>query len=415
MHEADFLVVGGGAAGLLAAGFAARAGVTTLVLEKGRQTGIKILASGGGHCNVTRAGSVRNVLEGYGKATSFLTPALKAFSPRALRRHLDRLGVPTFEGEYEKVWPVSRSARQVRDALEADARAAGAFICFQAGVRGVERVEGGFRLETAAGWFQARRLLIATGGCSYPRTGTTGDGYRLAAALGHTVVEPVPALVPLVVDAAWVRGLSGVSLEDVVIRLCSLTGEVLGSSRGPLLFTHQGLSGPAALDLGGLMARHAQSARLEIDWQPARVEAELDRVLRADGQPGTRHPRRVLATWVPDRLARALTDVAAVPSGRSVAQLRLEERRALVRVLKGTHLDVRGTLDFDRAEVTAGGIALEEVDPKTMASRLVPGLYLAGEVLDYDGRLGGYNLQAAFSTGKAAGAAQARFATAAAG
>ncbi|MBN2491515.1 MAG: aminoacetone oxidase family FAD-binding enzyme [Planctomycetes bacterium] len=406
-EQTDLLILGAGAAGLVAAAFAARGGIRTRILEKGRQSGVKILVAGGGHCNLTHDGAVGAVLEGFGLAAGFLAPSMRAFSPRAVRRHFTRLGVPTYVGERAEVWPVSRSARQVRDALEADARAGGAEIRVEAAATAVERTARGFRVITPAGVARCRRLLLATGGMSYPKTGTTGDGYRLAGQLGHGLVEPVPALVPLVVEAPWLRVLAGIALDDVAVRLRTRGGEELGASRGPVVLTHKGLSGPAAMDLGGRVARHGRRAVLAIDWRPeVRAEA-VDRDLRAPAAGGGRLARRLLAGWVPERLATALAAVAGVPADRTAAQLRIEERRALVGALKETHVAVAGTLGFGRAEVTAGGVPLEEVDPVRLESRIVPGLFFAGEVLDYDGRLGGYNLQAAFCTGKAAGLAAA--------
>jgi len=405
-EETDFLVLGAGAAGLIAATFSARCGVRTLVLEKGRQTGIKIRIAGGGHCNLTHDCSVRAMLAGFGAAAPFLEPSMKAWSPRAVRRHFERIGVPTYVGERGKVWPVSRSAREVRDALESEARAAGAAIRLNTGAEAVERESGGgFTVRTPAGRVRCRRLLITTGGQSYPRTGTTGDGYRFAAALGHGLVEPVPALVPITVEDRWARELPGISLPGVRLRFLGQDGKERGRSAGPLLLTHTGFSGPAALDLGGRVARHGKPGVLEVDWQPDLAPEALDRALQTAATRAHRSARDLLSPWLPERLARALAEVARLPHDRTTSQLRGEERRVLVQTLKATRLTVTGTLGFARAEVTAGGIPLDEVNPVTMASERAPGLYIAGEVLDYDGLLGGYNLQAAFCTGKAAGLA----------
>jgi predicted Rossmann fold flavoprotein len=408
VEETDFLVLGAGAAGLIAAAYAARSGVRTLLVEKGRQTGIKILIAGGGHCNLTHDCSVREMLAGFDAAASFLEPSMKAWSPRAVRRHFERIGVPTYVGERRKVWPVSRRARDVRNALESEARAAGARIRLHTAAEGVEREPGsGFLVRTPSGPIRCRRLLITTGGQSYPRTGTTGDGYRLAGALGHGLVEPVPALVPIVVEDGWVRELPGISLPQVALRFRGKDGKERGRSAGPLLLTHTGLSGPAALDIGGRIARHGRPGVLHVDWQPGLAPETLDRTAATAATGAHRPVRHLLAPWLPERLARALVrSVARLPVDRTTSQLRVEERRALVQAVKDTRLAVTGTLGFARAEVTAGGIPLDEVDPVTLASRRVPGLFIAGEVLDYDGLLGGYNLQAAFCTGKAAGVAQ---------
>ena len=402
--QTDLLVLGAGPAGLMAAAFAARSGARTLVLGKGPRTGVKILVSGGGHCNLTHDCSVRAMVTAFGHAGAFLEPSLKAFSPRALRRHFERLGVATCVGEEGKVWPVSRRARDVRDALEADALGAGARIRLRSPVQSVIRGKTGFEVESLRERFRCQCLLIATGGLSYPKTGTSGDGYALAGALGHGLVEPVPGLVPLVVEAKWVRGLAGITLPDVRLRFPG-DGEEDEGARGPLLFTHMGFSGPVALDLGGRIARHRGRILLGIDWRPDVTPESLDQCLRFRSASGNRTVKRQITRWVPERLAAALLDLAGIPPARPSSNLRQEERRALVHVLKATRVEVAGTRGFSRAEVTAGGIPLPEVDSETLASRRVPGLYLAGEVLDYDGPVGGYNLQAAFSTGKAAGLA----------
>lgn len=397
----DLCILGAGAAGLVAAGAAAAAGVDTLLLEKGRQTGIKILIAGGGHCNLTHECSVNRMLDGYGAARAWLTPSMKRFSPKAVRRYFDRIGVPTYVGEWEKVWPVSRSAKDVRNALERDAVAAGAAIRTDTPARGVERTRRGFAIATPDGEVHCTRLLITTGGRSYPKTGTTGDGYGFARELGHSIVEPVPALVPLVVDAPWVRELSGVSLAAVRTRLVDGDDAVHIESHGPLLLTHKGLSGPAALDLGGAAARLAKRF-IEIDWLPTVPVEDVRARLRDAHALGRTRVSRVVADWLPERLGTALVRDAAIPDERRAAELSVAERDALVRAIKATRLRVDGTLGFAKAEVTAGGVPLDEVDRDTMASAVVPGLWIAGEVLDYDGRLGGYNLQAAFCTGLAA-------------
>ncbi len=403
--QTDVLIIGAGAAGLLAAATAAAGGVRTLVVEKTRQTGVKVLVAGGGHCNLTNTRSVRTMLEGFQHASAFLTPSMKKFSPQAVRRHFESRGVPTCSDDRGKVWPVSRRARDVRDALENEARAAGAEFRLNAPATWVERREEGFVVGTPLGTVACRRLVIATGGCSYPAIGTTGDGYRLATTLGHSLVEPVPALVPLVVDVDWVRHLSGVSLPDVRLGLYGRDGQAYGESRGPLLFTHKGISGPAGLDLGGRVARHGKRADLEIDWLPEMVASELEKTLRDAHGQGRQPVKRLLTDLLPERLVVALMTSVGIPADRQTAQFRTAERQALITAVKASRVEVAGTLGFKKAEVTAGGIPLEEVDPITMASRIVPGLYLAGEVLDYDGPEGGYNLQAAFCTGKAAGAA----------
>jgi len=259
---------------------------------------------------------------------------------------------------------------------------------------------------------------LTTGGCSYPRCGTSGDGYRWAAALGHTVIPPRPALVPILTEAAWVRELQGITIPDVVLRVVASQADPaskgtgrrrqapLAESRGSLLFAHFGLSGPVALDVSQAVSACAndECPVLECDFLPDLPASRLDEVLEtAPEQSGRRRAASLLEPWLPQRLAEALVAQSQIPADRRIAELSRRERQQLVQSAKGIRVPTAGTLGFDKAEVTAGGVALNEVDSRTMESKLVPGLFIAGELLDLDGLIGGYNLQAAFSTGYLAG------------
>jgi hypothetical protein len=272
---------------------------------------------------------------------------------------------------------------------------------------------GGLRVVTARRTLAAPRVLIATGGMSYPGCGTTGDGYRWAAALGHTVVPPRPALVPVAADDPWARALQGIVVEDARVRVVGaadaapVKAKAFAGCRGAVLFTHLGLSGPAVMDasraLGGRRAPPAPA--LEIDLLPDVPRTEVEASLRsAAAASGRKLPAGLLPEALPRRLRDALVARAGVPADRRAAQLTRPERTRLVDAVKALRVPVRCTLGFAKAEVTAGGVALDEVDPRTMESRVAPGLFLAGEALDLDGPIGGYNLQAAFSTGWLAGA-----------
>jgi predicted Rossmann fold flavoprotein len=248
--------------------------------------------------------------------------------------------------------------------------------------------------------FTAASVVITVGGQSYPGSGTTGDGYAWALALGHTIVPPRPALVPLTTDAAWVREISGVTVPDVQLRLPNST------TRGSLLFTHFGLSGPAALDISREVTAAADPTALTLvcDFQPDMRPDALDAQIRdAAARDGKRQLAGWLAPELPRRLVEQLIKLAGVPAERTGAELSKAARAALVRVLKSAEIPLAGTRGFAKAEVTAGGVSLAEIDSRTMQSKLVPGLYFAGEILDLDGPIGGYNFQAAFSTGYLAG------------
>lgn len=407
----DVAVVGAGAAGLMAAIRAAELGGRTVLLEKNRRPGVKILMSGGTRCNLTQATDERGIVEAFGPPGRFLHSALAAFGVQDAIDFFKAEGVATKVEETGKVFPVSNKAADVLEALLGRLRRSGVTLALAEPLRELGRQDdGGFALTTPGRTLTARRVIVTTGGRSYPGSGTTGDGYGFAAQLGHRIVPPVPALVPLRVAAEWVPGLRGVTLPDVGVRV--LDGEqVLARRRGSLLFAHFGLSGPAALDVSRTVSRHPRPETLvvELDLQPAALEAELDAWLRVESAAaGRRQLAALLATRLPRSLCDVLLPLVGLDADRRAAGLSRGERAGLAGLLKRLRLPVMGTLGFGRAEVTAGGVALDEVDSRTMQSKLVPGLYLAGEVLDLDGPIGGYNFQAAWSTGWLAGTAAAR-------
>jgi predicted Rossmann fold flavoprotein len=415
-REVDILVIGAGAAGLFAAAWAGRAAAagrppTILAVDGARTLGAKILVAGGGRCNVTHRvvserdfagstpGAIRKVLRRYGVAETI--------------RFFESAGVPLKEEETGKLFPVSDSARTVLDALVREVRASGAEILHPARVERLDRdgtgatvglTAAGFMAMTSAGPIAARRVILCTGGRSLPKSGSDGGGYALAESLGHTLTQPiVPALVPLVLPAGhWITGLAGLTLPTEV-SLVGPTGRRLVACRGSTLCTHVGLSGPAVLDISRhwLVARAEPSSgtSLVIDWLPGVSPEELDGWLVAAQARG---PLAMLRDRLPDRLARALCEVAAAaPTG----DLARDARRRLVAAVTATPLPVVGDRGFTVAEATAGGVPLAEVRLETMESRVCPGLHLAGEILDVDGRIGGFNFQWAWASGFVAGTA----------
>lgn len=412
----DIVVVGAGAAGLLAAAHAAELGRKTLLLEKNRRPGIKILMSGGTRCNLTHATDSRGIVREFGPAGRFLHSALAALSPQGLVDLFEAESVPTkIEQETGKVFPLSDRASDVLEALLARLRRSGCALALGEPLVEVERIEDGFSLVTPLQRLTASRLLITTGGQSYPGSGTTGDGYRWAAALGHTIVHPRPALTPITTNVDWVRSLAGVTIPDVLLRVVENAPAdaqlvrpkrgkraFLAERRGSLLFTHFGLSGPVALDVSRVVSGHPrpQSLALVCDFLPAVSETELDQQLRTEAAAsGKKLIGGLLARSLPRRLTDALLQsVRLTPDGKA-AELGRDARSRMVAAIKHCSISASGTRGFKKAEVTAGGVSLDEVDSHTMQSRLVPGLYFAGEVLDLDGPIGGYNFQAAFSTG----------------
>jgi predicted Rossmann fold flavoprotein len=403
----DIIVIGAGAAGLLAAIRAAEAGKRTLLLEKNRRPGVKILMSGGTRCNLTHATDNRGIVEAFGPPGRFLHSALAALSVQDTLDFFETEGVATKVEPTGKVFPISNKASDVLAALLRRLERSGARLLLEEPLRDLRPAEGRLQVIASHQMFSAGRVILTTGGQSYPGSGTTGDGYAIASRLGHRIVPPRPALVPVKVAVPWVAGLRGVTLPDVGLRVLE-GNEALASGRGSLLFAHFGLSGPVALDLSRVISRHPNPAALtlEFDLRPQMKEADVDEWLRRESlASGKKQLAAVLAAELPRRLCDIVLSEAALPMDRRAAALSRGDRTRIVQLLKRLRLPVLGTLGFEKAEVTAGGIALDEVHSRSMASKRVPGLYIAGEVLDLDGPIGGYNFQAAFSTGWLAGAA----------
>jgi hypothetical protein len=388
----------------MAAQCAARRGRHTLLLEKNLRLGLKILISGGGRCNLTTTRSGTDLEAQYGERRGrFLRHALRAFPPAALVAMIEGAGVALREEDLEKIFPVSQRAADVLAACVRLAVAAGAELRTGCGVCGLRRDAAGFVLETAAGELHARSVVLATGGLSYPKTGATGDAYAWLRSLGHTITRTVPALAPLHLDVPWVRELQGVVVHGAELSLRDAAGQVLSRRRRPILFTHKGLSGPAPMDLAGdLEERRDAGCTLQFDFAPetAReaIEAEWLRQARSHGR---RHAESLLPRQLPERLRLCLCRLAQADT--VLASLGRDARRRLLGAVKDLRVPVAKSLGFDHAEVTRGGVALDEIDPKTMASRFVPGLFVGGELLDVDGPIGGFNFQAAFATGRLAG------------
>lgn len=384
---------------------AAERGMKVLLLEKNRRPGVKILMSGGTRCNITHACDNRGIVAAYREQGKFLHSALAAFSVEQTLQFFHDAGVPTKVEEMGKVFPVSNCATDVLEALLRRLRHSGATLTTEAPLTEITRTTNQFHLITPHRTLCAEKVILTTGGQSYPGSGTTGDGYRWAMLFGHTIVPPRPALTPITVRDEWVKQLSGVTIPDVALRVLDDQTE-LDHRRGSFLFTHFGLSGPVVLDISRAVSRHPQPASLTLkcDFLPTVPHAVLADELKARSvSAGRKLLSAVLPQELPQRLHEALTTQAGLRLDRKAAELTKDERAALVSAYKNQTIAITGTRGFKQAEVTAGGVALGEVDSRTMQSKLQPGLYLAGEILDLDGPIGGYNFQAAWSTGWLAG------------
>lgn len=409
----DAAIIGGGPAGLLAAQRAAERGRRTILLEKNREVGVKILISGGTRCNLTHATNARGIVAAFGPNGRFLHSALAALGPDELVDLFAAEGVPTKIEEGGKVFPISDRAADVRDALARRLQQSGCELALGEPLVELQRGGNVFQLTTPRRTIEAANVLLATGGKSYPSCGTTGDGYAWAAALGHTIVEPRPALVPVTSHASWVAELQGIALPDVEVMVIEPADDGAGGKekclarrRGSMLFAHFGLSGPAVLDVSRAVSGHANPNKLVLrcdllpDVKEAALQTMLDEIIAASTR---QRAAGLLDVWLPHRVGLAVLGQAGIAVETPLAELSKPLRRRAARTVKRLEISIAGTMGFRKAEVTAGGVALDEVDQRTMQSRLVPGLFFAGELLDLDGPVGGYNFQAAFSTGRLAG------------
>lgn len=406
-QQGRILVIGGGGAGLIAAWKAASMGAPVAVLERNAKAALKLLISGGGKCNVTHTGSMDDMGKAFvTREERFLKFAFHSFANDDVRKLLDSRGVPTFVRDDGRVFPVSLHAGDVVEALVGCVRSSGGEMKLNTRVTGILSRAGsveGVTLED--GSVRSSHVILTTGGASYRKTGTTGDGVSWGAALSHRVVPLRPALAPLRVHPPLPADWRGVALRGGRLFLVS-AGKQIDSWRGDILFTHEGISGPAALGLSrrAALALEEGGVTLRFDFFPGTDFTDLDMQLK--GMVSDARGKQIgsiLCALLPDRIVPHILGQVQIPASTRGYVLTRAARRSIVGILKGWTIGDLDSLDIDRGEVTAGGISLDEISPRTMASKKVRGLYVAGEVLDIAGPIGGYNLQAAFSTGYVAG------------
>lgn len=406
---AKVIVIGGGAAGLLAGIAAARGGAQATILERMRRPGKKMLITGKGRCNITNACDLQEIIKNIPGNGRFLNSALRRFTNQDIVSLLGENGLLTKVERGGRVFPVSDKAADVVDTLVKIFKDAGGKLVTDCRVKEITAEFGRVRgVVTADGQkYAADAVILAAGGSSYPGTGSDGSGVKLAKAVGHSIVPLAPSLVPLESDSPYIADLQGLSLRNIEGTVYA-DGKKIGAEFGEMLFTHFGVSGPIILSLSKCVAKAvnsgAQDIELAIDLKPALDKEKLDARLQRDfAQYSRKQMANGMKDLLPQRLIAPVLDKAFIDEEKFVNQLARAERRRIVDVLKAFTLPITGTRPLAEAIVTAGGVSLKEIDPKTMESKIIKGLFFAGEVMDIDGYTGGYNLQAAFSTGYAAG------------
>lgn len=400
----ELAVIGAGASGMMAAGRAAEKGVKVILLEKNKQPGIKILISGKGRCNLTNTVvEIAQLINVYGRNGKFLYPALNNFSNKDTIDFFEGHNLPLKNERGGRVFPKSDKAKDVVSCLKNYLLNAGVDLRTECTVKELTLNKGKNRilsiiLESGEKIF-ADNYLIATGGKSFPGTGSTGDGYKWLKQLGHTIIAPKPALVPILIKEQFVEQLNGLNLKNIELSLWQQ--KKLASMFGEAVFIGNELSGPLALNLSNQIREIGpKDLKIKLDFKPALDHSVLDkRILKDFEELKNKNFSNSLNKLLPKQLIPVIIELSGIDENKKVSEISKNERKRIVRLLKEFELTVDGLAGFDKAIVTSGGLSLKEVDPKTMKSKLIDNLYLAGEILDLDGPTGGYNLQVAWSTG----------------
>ena len=402
---ADVAVVGAGAAGMLAAGTAAEVGASVRLFERGPRPGRKLRITGKGRCNVTNDCTPREILENLPTHGKFLYSSLEACPPAKVKAFFEALGVPLKTERGRRVFPVSDRASDIVDALVQYCAREGVETVYSRVLDVRRSSDGFFLLGTNTGEHFAKRVILCTGGLSYPLTGSTGDGYVFARRLGHSISEPRASLVPLLTEDDLCARLQGLSLKNVTLTVLGGNGKPIYEELGEMLFTHFGVSGPLVLSASAHIRDWSRGPFSgSIDLKPGLDERKLDeRICRDLRENANKDSPNAIRGLMPAKLVPVIAEMAGIPEDMKANSITRSQRQALLHALKFFPLKFLGTRPVEEAVVTSGGVNVREVNPKTMESRLVSGLYFAGEILDVDGYTGGYNLQVAWSTARAAG------------
>lgn len=401
------VVIGAGPAGMMAAGKAAERGIDTILVEKNDRVGKKILISGKGRCNITNNTDIEGLIENIPGNGSFLYSAFYTFSNMDLIAFFNKRGLMTKVERGGRVFPVSDKSKDVVDVLFSYVSGNGAKVLLKSPVQEIKAAGGRIKSVILRNGDEIKcdSVILATGGASYPGTGSTGDGYDMARKLGHTIVELKPSLVPLVVEEPWVKELQGLSLKNVAVAFINKSGKKVYDDFGEMLFTHFGVSGPVILSGSRhIMEYGFKNVKLSIDLKPALNEKKLDERIRRDFEKYSRKQyKNSLDDLLPHKMIPVVVKLSGIEPEKPVNQITREERKKLVHIFKNFELTITGSRPIKEAIVTAGGVSTDEINPSTMESKIVKGLFFAGEIIDVDGYTGGFNLTIAFSTGYLAG------------
>ena len=400
-------VVGGGAAGMMAAITAAENGAQVTLLERNDRLGKKLYITGKGRCNVTNDCAPEDFFQNVPRNPRFLYSAIYAFPPREVMAWFEARGCALKTERGNRVFPQSDKSASVIDALRAELRRLGVRVLQERALDIVTQDGAVCGIETDGGFHKTERVILATGGCSYPQTGSTGDGYRMLEKLGHTIVPPVGSLVPLVEKGYDCKQMQGLALKNVALRLVNQKGKTVFEEFGELLFTHFGLSGPVVLSASAHM-NEKDAYTVLLDLKPALDEQKLDlRLLRDFEKFQNRDFENALVELLPRSMIPVIVRRSGIPAEEKVHSITREQRRALLELMKRFPVEIACKAPVEDAIVTSGGVKVSEIEPGTMQSKRVRGLYAAGELLDVDAYTGGFNLQIAWATGRAAGLAAA--------
>lgn len=404
----DVVVVGAGAAGIMSAIRAGQLKKTVVLVEKNNAIGRKILLTGKGRCNITNTAPLDIFIENFGRYGAFLRSAFSAFSSQDLMDFFESHGLPLKTERQGRVFPVTDKAESVVEVLQKCLSENKVEVLYNSRVLDIKKKDGFLQLSLEDGSFvDGKKVILATGGASYKSTGSSGEGFDIARKLGHTVAPLLPALVPLKTAELWAKRVQGLALKNIHL-IFSYDKKKICSEIGEIVFTHFGVSGPLVLDLSGDVVKALKEYKkmtLFIDLKPALSFEQLDkRLLREFEANPNMHLKNLLKELLPHNLIPVFIELAGINPSKTANQITKTERQAVVKLLKALPLTITGSLNIEEAMVTAGGVSMKEINPRTLESKIVPGLYFAGEIIEGCAKSGGYNLQQAFSTGYLAAA-----------